>query len=308
MVALRRHKRLGALLVLIGIAAGIALATARPAVYTAETRLAVAGGNLTAEAVPGFALASQQMASNYARYVDNAEAQGALEAKLGVRAGTVSGVAASPIPESNVLRIEVTAKDAGAATRAAATVAKSLIQKVADSAGASDAMAAATLRQYTDMTTKVSDQQLVADAATAAVRNPAAHPGAALPDLQKAAADASTQLAILKVQQDALAQKYRNELSAGTGDAVRLTVVEDAVVTGNDRLARVQQFGLAGAVLGALAALLLAVVREGGGPGRGNNRRAAVPAATVREDAPTEPAMARAQGATVTTAAGQRAG
>ena len=104
MVALRRHKWLTALLVLIGIAGGIGLAMVRPTIYTAETRLAVAGGNLTAEAVPGFALASQQMAANYARYVDNAEEQGALESKLGVRPQTVTEVVASPIPNSNVLQ------------------------------------------------------------------------------------------------------------------------------------------------------------------------------------------------------------
>jgi hypothetical protein len=262
MVALRRHKRRTAVLILIGVAAGIALAMIWPTVYTAETRLAVAGGNLTAEAVPGFALASQQMAANYARYVDNAEEQGALESKLGVRPQTVAAVVASPIPDSNVLRIEVSSKDQAAATRAAAAVATSLIQKVADSAGASDATAAETLRQFTDMATKVSDQQVAADAAADAARAAAAQPGANREQLQKAAADAATQLSILKVQQDALSQKYRNEVSSGTGDAVRLTVVEDAVVTGNDRLARLQQFGLAGAVLGVLGALLLTVLRE----------------------------------------------
>lgn len=302
MVALRRHKWLTALLVLIGIAGGIGLAMVRPTIYTAETRLAVAGGNLTAEAVPGFALASQQMAANYARYVDNAEEQGALESKLGVRPQTVTEVVASPIPDSNVLRIEISSKDSSAATRAAAAVAASLMQKVADSAGASDAAAAETLQEFTDMSTKVSAQKVVADAAAEAARAAAAQPAAKLEQLQTAAAEAATQLSILEVQQDALSQKYRNEVSSGTGDAVRLTVVEDAVVSGDDRLARLQQFGLAGAVLGALAALVLAVLRERRRSRRAEDRAAAAPTAA---DVPavTEEPVRRMAGAAV----GQRA-
>jgi hypothetical protein len=201
------------------------------------------------------------MASNYARYVDNAEEQGALESKLGVRPGTVVTVSASPIPNSNVIRIEVTGQDREVVTAAVATVARSLIQKVQDSVGASAASAAATLQQFTDLSKQVSAQQLAFDSATTALRT--AGPSAPnLTELQQAASAAATQLSILKVQQDALAQKYRSEVSSGTANAITLTVVEDAVVTGDDRVARFQQFGLAGAVVGALVALLLAVARE----------------------------------------------
>jgi hypothetical protein len=306
MAALSRHKRLGVGLVIVGIVSGVGLAWSQPTSYTAETRLAVGGGSLTAEAVPGFALASQQMASNYARYVNNAEEQGALEAKLGVRPGDVQGVTASPIPESNVLRVEVTGHDASVVRTAAAVVAASLIQKVKDSAGASAEQATATLQEYSDLSTRVAAQQLASDAATGAVRSAAAQAGANLQDLQRAAATAASDLSILKVQQDALGQKYRSEVSSGTDVAVTLTVVEEAVGTGDDRLPRLQQFGIAGAVLGGLAALFMSVWWERRASRRGRERNGVDPSGAADGSATEEPTGAPSDTAAAVTGVGQR--
>jgi capsular polysaccharide biosynthesis protein len=284
LATLRRHRLATAVVVLLAVAAGIVAGLVRPAVYTAEARVAVAGNTLSAQAVPGFALASQELAADYARYVNDAQEQSDLASRLGVRADTVEEVSASPIPDSSVVRIEVTALDAGTATRAAATVADALLRQVNDSASATDE-AAATLAQYTDMADQVAAAQQAADAAEAAAANPAA--GADLQQLRQAAAEAKSQLAILQVQQEALGQKYRSQVSSTTDEAAGLTLVQEAAVAGDDRLAHVQQFGLAGLVVGALLALLLARVLE-------RRRSARVPAAADRGARGTDGGVARA--------------
>jgi hypothetical protein len=272
LATLRRHRLATAVVVLLAVAAGIAAGLLRPATFTAEARVAVAGNSLSAQAVPGFALASQELAADYARYVNDAQQQSDLAARLGVRADTVEEVSASPIPDSSVVRIEVTARDAGVATRAAATVADALLRQVNDSASATDE-AAATLAQYTDMADQVAAAQQAADAADAAAANPGAV--ADVEQLRQAAAQAKSQLSILQVQQEALGQKYRSQVASTTDDAAGLTLVQEAAVAGDDRLAHVQQFGLAGLVAGALLALLLARLLE-------RRRSARVPAAAAQ--------------------------
>jgi capsular polysaccharide biosynthesis protein len=258
-IALRRHKRMAVLAVLAAAAVGAGSALLLPTDYMAETRLAVGGNDLAAQAVPGFALASQEMAANYARYVNNAQEQSALESDLGVRAGTVEEVSASPIPQSNVVRIEVTARTPEAAVSAAAAVAESLMDRVNDRSGADDE-AEATLAEHAELSDQVAAAQQASDAAEDAVDNAA--PGANLTQLREVAASAAAQVAVLKVQQEALGQKYRAQIAATAEVAANLSVVQEAALSHDNLLARLQQFGLAGAALGAVLALLFAVRLE----------------------------------------------
>ena len=259
MIALRRHKPMAVLAVLTAAAIGAGSALLVPTDYLAETRLAVGGNDLAAQAVPGFALASQEMAANYARYVNNAQEQSALESDLGIRAGAVEEVSASPIPQSNVVRIEVTARTPEAAVSAAAAVAKSLMDRVNDHSAADDE-AAATLAEHADLSDQVADAQQASAAAEDAVND--AEPGADLTQLREAAASAAAHVAVLKVQQEALGQKYRSQIAATAESAANLGVVQDAAVSQDNLLARLQQFGLAGAALGAVLALRFAVRLE----------------------------------------------
>lgn len=285
--AMRRHVTITVLLVLVGAAAGVGLALLRPTVYTAEARLAV-GGNagLAAEAVPGYALASQQLAANYARYVNNAQGQASLEKQLGIRPGIVQTVSASPIPESNIVRIEVTARLAGTAKDAASAVATSLVQQVNDTSRTSSA-AEATLAEYTKISGQVAVAQQASDAAKAALARAVAAGTADAEPLAKASTDAAAQLAILGVQQEALADKYRNQVSSLSSGAANLISVEDPAVTGDSRAATMQQFGLAGVVVGFLVALLVAVGLERRGAAARN--RLAPSGASAAPDVAREP-------------------
>jgi hypothetical protein len=259
--AMWRHKKLSALIIALGVILGLGLALVWPTNYTAETRLAVGGTSLAATAVPGFALASQELAANYARYVNNAQEQSDLESTLGVREGTVQEVLASPIPASNVVRVEVVASDAAAATRAAAAVAESLVRQVNASTDAEDE-ADVTLEQYTDITNQVAAAEQASDAAAEAVKQASVQSGADVAALREQATQRAAELDILTVQQQALGQKYRAQVEATSAHAADLTVVEQAVYTGSNRLPNLERFGLAGAVLGAAIALALSVVLE----------------------------------------------
>jgi hypothetical protein len=296
--ALGRHKGMTVVVVVIAIAAGLLLAATRPTAVTAEARLAVSGENLTAQQVPGFALAAQQLAANYARYVNNTDEQSALESELGVRAGAVEAVTASPIPDSNVVRIEVTARDAVTARNAAAAVADALLQRI----NAPDGTAATPeelLARFTDMSQQVATAQMDSEAASSAVQRGVAQ-GVDVGPLRDAAAAAASRLAVLKVQQDALGQQYRNA-AASQDTASQLTVVEEAVVTGDDRLARFEQFGLAGLLAGAVLALLLASALE-----RRRSARRGADGTDGREDVVLPAAAAPAAGESLVAAGDRR--
>jgi capsular polysaccharide biosynthesis protein len=262
LASVRRHVVLTIALVAVGIAGGVGGVLLHPAVYTAEARLAVGGSSgLAAEAVPGYALASQQLAANYARYVNNAQGESDLEKQLGVPAGRIRQVSASPIPESNVVRIEVTSQMARTASDAASAVANSLMQQVNDTS-ANRAAADATLSAFTKISAQVAAAQQASDLAKAALNRAAGEPGADLAQLSQQAAATASQLAILQVQQDALGEKYRQQVSSLNQGAANLVVIENAVVTGDDRASQMGQFGLAGLVGGFLLALLLSVLLE----------------------------------------------
>lgn len=264
LAAARRHLPLAVLAVLIGTALGVGLAISRPPTYSAEARLAVGSTSLTAQAVPGYALAAQELAANYARYVNNAEEQSALQRDLHLGAGAIASVSASPIPESNVVRIEVTGSKEATAVAAAARVATSLIHLVNNSAAA-NTTAADILKQYTDISTRVATAQQAVTAAQSAVASAVAQQPAdpiVLPSLRQTAIAAAAKLAILQVQQEALSDKYRSVVSDNSGVSTQLLLVEHAVGTGSDRTTRAEQFGLAGLAAGCALALLLAVAAE----------------------------------------------
>ncbi len=263
LTTLRTHPVLTTASVLGTVALAVLVAWVQPVTHTAEARLAVAGGDLAAQAVPGYALASQELAANYARYVNNSDDQGSLEEEIGADAGSISSVTASPVPESNVVRIVVDAADPATATAAARRLAETLIARVA--AASTEEEAATVLEEFTAISTAVAEAEQDAARAQAEVGAAAAGAPGDVEALRAAAARAAADLSVLRVQQEALGQRYRTLVD--TISSVDLTVVEPAEITGDDRAARAQRYALAGVLAGLLAAYALA--------GRRRRRRAA---------------------------------
>ena len=118
-------------LALVGAAAGLAASARHETMTTAEARLAVGSNSLKAFQVAGFATASEALAANYSRFVaGSSTTTTALSKALGPRVADVSRVDASPIPDSNLIRIEVEATSPAVATTAADAVARSLVSQV----------------------------------------------------------------------------------------------------------------------------------------------------------------------------------
>lgn len=303
LTALHRHMFLAIVIVLLCTSAAVAYAASRQRTYTAETRLAVAGSGLNGDNIGAFPLASQEIAADYARYVTNAEEQSQLEEQLGVDEGTISEVKASPIPESNVVRIEVSALRRGAAVKAARQIGEALIAQVNDTTARDKAVADA-LALYTTLAQQTAAAQTAADAAKLALDNANGRANSGFPRagddfaaLQANAAATSSALAILVVQRDAAGQKYE-DLYTETGMTATLKVVRESAVTGDDRMAGLQRYGLVGVAAGGLLALCLATLLE-----RRRVRRRAAKAATA-PPAATRPAPADAgDGARPATAA-----
>ena len=278
--ALSRHPVLAVAAVALTAAAAVGAASALPVDHTAEARLVVAGTSLSAQAIPGFALASQELAANYARYVNDAEAQRALESGIGADAGSVREVTASPIPESSIVRIEVVAREEAAAVAAAREVSESLVAQVSTATAGVEA-AASSLTAFTDVSSQVAAAEQaaqtaqrivdglpdVADADEGAPRRTAA---------REAAAVAAAQLAVLEVQQEAIGERYRSLVVRDATSEAGLEIVQPAVAVGDDRTSTLQRAGLVGAALGLGLAVLAAMAVERRRARRARRREALV--------------------------------
>lgn len=258
LTALRRHWGVGLGLVVAGAVLGAGVGAVLPASFTAESRIAVGSNDLAALSVPGYAYAASQLATSTARYVDNSQALGALDPVLGADADTVSAVSASPIPESNIIRVEVTADEEDVAQRGAATLTDYLIEqanRVNSSSNADD-----LLTEYTELSQQVAEASIARDdavqaiEATSAIVPPTAAARAQVVDL-------SAQLDVLQRRQEALGTAYEN---AVTSDdlSYQLVTVAEAAPSYDDATSQIQRYGLLGLVAGLLAALLASVLLE----------------------------------------------
>ena len=259
LAALALRWKLATLLVVVGTGIGVGVGYLTPTTYTGEARVAVGSQSLDARIVSGYSLASEQLASDVARYVNDRQAQNDLTPVLGDEASSVERVAASPIADSSVILVEVDAKDADAATTGAQTIAQQLVDQVNATFTTSEDL----LQQYTDISNQVqSAEQAAADAQGALASAVAAGAPAADVDAARAAVQQTgVTLDVVQVQQQALSTEYRNARTSTTS-ASGLTIVREAQVSSTDASSTVQRNALAGAGVGGLAALLIATMLE----------------------------------------------
>lgn len=287
LAALRRHWVVGGVLIVLGALAGVFAGTTRAVTYTAQARLAVGGQDLRNFQIPGFALAAQEVASNYARYVGLPQSQHDFRTTLGAQSSQVLSVAGSPIATSNIVLIEVTATGRAVAVAAADTVAGSLMTQAnvpnTPTTTAYLSHYIATSRKLyalqAQLTTAKRTLDKLAATATAPATAPAATPSAAVsapavarPVAPAAAAAAlaaqqvvidnlQTEIAVLSVQQQTLSGQYSSAVTGSTSYS-QLVSAQTAVITVVSRDRTLEKYGLAGAVLGVLVALVVGVLLE----------------------------------------------
>ncbi|WP_420176371.1 hypothetical protein [Luteococcus sp. OSA5] len=253
MQSLRRHWLSALIVMVLGTIAGVGLGATKPVTYTAEARVAVGTGDLSTGAIAGFPLAAKDMASNYARWVND----------RGLRNGSTDGVtmAASPIPESSIIRIEGTGTDLAAVTAATKKTAEELVSSANGEGTKLDPKI--TFDQYTKAAAQWSKAKSDLNAAQSELEELQADDAAtsrieaARKKVTAAMAEETQQLQHM----NALGAKYQKQM-VDTSEAADLVLVRDAEESSNDRTSLMQRYGLLGLVAGGALALLLAVALD----------------------------------------------
>jgi uncharacterized protein involved in exopolysaccharide biosynthesis len=126
--ALKRQLPIALLPVIVLVAAAVAIAYARPPVYTSEARLNVGGLNLTQTSVEGYTAAVTQLAVAYSRSIDGTGVVTPVARKLHLDPrDVVHRVSATPIQGSSVIRVRATGDTTDDARRLADAAASSLV-------------------------------------------------------------------------------------------------------------------------------------------------------------------------------------
>lgn len=193
---------------------------------TAQARLVVGDQTIQAQSVPGYALATQQLAGTYARLATGDAVTSRLPAG--------AEVTASPVPDSAVVLVEAEAGDEGTAVQAADAAAAALTRAVQGIGGATEN--ADALRAYQQA------KERLRQARTAVGR-------AGEPD-RPAAQDV---VEFRQLEVEALGQAHREQVRAGASGSAGLAVTQNAVVTRTST----PRAGALGAVTGAALALLV---------------------------------------------------
>lgn len=250
----RRHWVLGTLVTLLFGAAGAAAGFLMPVTWTAEARVAVGSGDLTSGAIAGFPLAASQLASNYARYVNDS----------GVAGNPVPEnveLSASQIPDSNVIRIEAKSADPDAARAAANETAQQLMDAV-NSNGDEQ------LAQVYDAFTKAAADDAVAESDLSAAQHTLDNvlgrtdaSKASIKAAREKVTEASAEAARTGLLSDSLRQKY-TAMVANTSTAAQLKLARTADSLASNRNSLVTRYGLLGLAGGAVLSLLLVVALD----------------------------------------------
>ena len=248
-----RHIKLALGITLAGAVLGLGVAAVTPVMYTAETRLAVGTGELSNLNIPGYPTASAEMASDYARWVTETGAGGEVVADDDVT------LQASPIPDSNVIRVEARSADSDAAISTADEAATALRDAVNE------------VREEDDPERIIGEIQAHAPAEVIAENRQAKlaniyrgiladyQAGTVSQETLEASRDqytgAYTEWLTLDTEQTARIARYQRLRAQETTEA-DLTIVQPAEVTADDRASTLQRFGLVGLVLGGVSALI----------------------------------------------------
>jgi hypothetical protein len=248
------RRRLGVGVVVLpvaGLVAGLVWFLVTPSSYTAESRLAVGEQTVSTLRIPGYVKATAELASNYARYVEDTPA---IRDGLPDGGRGVSRISASPIPDSSVIRVEVVASTETAAVRGVNAVAQELLDQVVTS---EDDLVAAR-QAFSDAYLAYRTAQAAADAAQGTVRALTADPRTDPAVLQAAtttADQAAAQAALLDLHQEALGSTYRSAF-ADTAEAPTLSTIVAAESAPADTASRLQRGLVVGLLVGGVLAAL----------------------------------------------------
>jgi len=257
-----RHWIITTFLVLVGTAAGLFYATTRPEVTTAEARLVVGSQDLKFYQVPGYAYAASQLAGTYAHFVGQPQSQSQLNKALGTRAKQIVSISGSPVPETGLVSVQVSATDRRTAVDAANLVASQL-KTQANAPAPTTQTADALFANYNRVSTKIAQEQSAQDADRLALSraNSLASQASKAPGLRTAMVTRAAQISALELQQSTLKSQYTDAIT-NQPLASGLKDVEAGTVISNNHRSTLGRYGLGGLVGGFLVAVALAVALD----------------------------------------------
>lgn len=236
------------------------------ATYTAESRVLVGRLDVESSAVPGYAQASIDLASTYARLVSGNGVDDRVAARLHLPVSSVKGrLSGSPIPESPIVRIDAKSGSQSRADALDRAATSALVSYVAD-IGSDATRSADLLNRYNAANTQLTRDQQAVDTAQAALNaavGPNGSRGAgatAIANAQSTLTAAQSQLDADKLQVQTLATQYADS-QRGVADS-GVTVVQSTHSLGSNRKTMLE-LAVAGAVLvGLLVGLCLVTMLE----------------------------------------------
>ncbi|WP_226344463.1 hypothetical protein [Agilicoccus flavus] len=237
-------------LVLLLGALGALIGSRLPATYTAEARVAVGPGDMSAGAIAGFPQSTRSMAEDYSRWVTQS-------GFVDVPAGT--SVSASPVPESNVIRVLAESGSEQEALGGADAAAEALVASVNTAREETDPQA--TLAQVKQAAAAWAAAKTELDRATTEFSRVNGNRNSTSAQYNRTAAavtKAQSNASVLEVELEARSEKYKSQIAATSASADLRTIAKAAVISDTGR-SSMQRYGVVGAGLGLLLAFVIAV-------------------------------------------------
>jgi capsular polysaccharide biosynthesis protein len=253
--AATRHWLLVVIPTVLLIAAAVFVGLRRTPVYTSEARLVITGIDISQPgALSGYTTATQALASSYSRAITADGVVDPVARQIGDRSSTVAGrLAATPVPDSPVVRVAATGSSSGSAVALANAASNSLIDYVAAQNTSSD-RARRLLNQYRDSSKQQTSAQLDLDRARNRLLNNRTSQN------RSAFADAQATFDGIQARTQALHDAYQ-VAQQGQTSAGQLQFLNRATSAGSDRRSKLQFYLFAALVAGLAIGLALANLR-----------------------------------------------
>jgi uncharacterized protein involved in exopolysaccharide biosynthesis len=247
--ALKRYWLVVALATITFGVAGVIVGGGATPTYTADAQLNVGGGDLTSQSIPGYAVGVQSLASAYSRAISADAIVSRTATQVRRAPGDVRGsLAASPIPESPIIRVEATGSSERAAVALANAGAQQLIAYVTERAPASDA-GDALLRSFRAASARLAAAQRTLGEAKNG--NDA-----------KRLEDAQAAVDVAQLQTRTLADQYAASAASTSSESGVIHVLAAAATAASDRRPTIEKLGLAGVIAGFVLGCALALLLD----------------------------------------------
>jgi capsular polysaccharide biosynthesis protein len=253
--AARRHWILVLVPILVFVAAAGFVGLAREATYTATTRMTIGRLDVSSPgAIAGFSTATSALASAYSRAIHAEAVVGPTARRLGLPPGLVDArIAATPLPNSPVFKLEARGQSPRAAVNLANVTARQLIIYLGD-LNRSNPDGDRLFKRFRDAAVEVERSAT----ARAALRRADHNVQSSASRSAAAQGEADYQAAVLR--RETLRSVYQNsQQSQATTQLVQ--VLSRATRAVSDRSSRLQLLLFLGAAAGLLFGLTLAMLR-----------------------------------------------